>query len=79
MSLYNFTNGYSIMTYMEYVIILLQVYVLFYYVLLYNRMLNQPVVHITTGIYFTLLCAFAIELLPKDILSFLVVSEFYVI
>lgn len=72
MSLYNYTNKYGIMTYMEYPIILVQVYVLFYYVLKYKNMLNLPIVPMLTAVYFATVAGFILNLLPKQVLSYLV-------
>ncbi|KAL0851793.1 hypothetical protein ABMA28_000102 [Loxostege sticticalis] len=72
MTLYNFTNSYSIMTYMEYPIILIQVYILFYYVLMYKRLLHLPIVRIATIAYIGLVAGFMLGLLPKIILAYLV-------
>ncbi|KAM3968470.1 solute carrier family 66 member 3-like [Aphomia sociella] len=71
-TLYNFTNQYGLLTYLEYPIILLQVYVLFYYVLKYKRLLYLPIVTVVAGVYFCTVVAFMTGLLPKTILSFLV-------
>ncbi|XP_047040863.1 solute carrier family 66 member 3 [Helicoverpa zea] len=72
MTLYNYTNDYGIMTYMEYPIILLQVYVMFYYVLKFKKMLCMSIVPITTIAYVSAVAAFAMGTLPKHILSYLV-------
>ncbi|CAH2985210.1 unnamed protein product [Chilo suppressalis] len=72
MTLYNYTNGYNLMTYLEYPIILLQVYVLTYYVLLYKGVLCQPTVSIFTIAYWAAVSGFVSEILSKDILSYLV-------
>lgn len=62
------------MTYMEYPIILLQVYVMFYYVLKYKNLLRLPVVPIGVIGYVITVVGFMLAILPKDILSYLVVS-----
>ncbi|KAJ8737909.1 hypothetical protein PYW08_000504 [Mythimna loreyi] len=72
MTLYNYTNSYSIMTYMEYPIILLQVYVMFYYVLKYKKLLACSMVPIITILYTCTALAFVVGALPKTILSYLV-------
>lgn len=74
MTLYNYTNSYGVMTYMEYPIILLQVYVLVYYVLKFKGLLSAPIVLITSLAYLTTSLGFALGILPKEILSYLVVS-----
>lgn len=72
MTLYNYTNNYSIMTYMEYPIILLQVYVLLYYVLKFKGYLSAPIVFFTSLAYFLTSIGFALGLLPKEILTYFV-------
>lgn len=74
MTLYNYTNNYSVMTYMEYPIILLQIYVLVYYVLKFKGYLSAPIVLVTSLAYFSTSIGFALGILPKEILSYLVVS-----
>ncbi|KAI8431150.1 hypothetical protein MSG28_001195 [Choristoneura fumiferana] len=71
-TLYNFTNGYNVMTYLEYPIILVQIYVMFYYVMKYKNMLCIPMVPLGTVAYIITVCGFAMGVLPKDILSCLV-------
>lgn len=71
MTLYNYTNNYSIMTYLEYPIILMQIYVMFYYVLKYKKMFEQPIVPITTMLYTCFVVGFAMGIFPKEILSYL--------
>lgn len=70
-TLYNFTNQYSAMTYLEYPIILLQIYVMLYYVLKFRGLLSAPIVPLGTIIYVCTIFGFATEILPKDILSYL--------
>ncbi|XP_012551521.2 PQ-loop repeat-containing protein 3 [Bombyx mandarina] len=72
MSLYNYTNKYNIMTYMEYPIILFQVYVMFYFVLKYKNMLNLPIIPVMVASYFASVFGFVMDLLPKQVLSYLV-------
>ncbi|XP_050559969.1 solute carrier family 66 member 3 [Spodoptera frugiperda] len=72
MTLYNFTNNYGIMTYLEYPIILLQVYVMFYYVLKFKKMLASSAVPLTTLAYFSAVVGFVTGALPKGILGYLV-------
>ncbi|XP_026500830.1 solute carrier family 66 member 3 [Vanessa tameamea] len=71
-TLYNYTNQYSVMTYLEYPIILLQVYVLLYYVLKFKGYLSAPVVPFLITAYFAIILSFVLEILPKEILSYLV-------
>jgi len=68
---YNYTNNYSLMSYMEYPIILLQQYILIGIVLFYNNRLNVKVL-ILSVLYIGLLTAFVCELLPSSILTILV-------
>ncbi|CAH2103615.1 unnamed protein product [Euphydryas editha] len=70
-ALYNFTNQYSVMTYLEYPIILLQIYVMLYYVMKFRGILSAPIVLLGTMMYFGTIFGFASELLPKEILSYL--------
>ncbi|XP_059055309.1 solute carrier family 66 member 3-like [Achroia grisella] len=70
-SLYNYTNEYGVITYLEYPIILMQVYIMFYYVLKYKRMLHLSIVPVVAMIYFSLVAAFMIGLIPKEILNYL--------
>ncbi|XP_030019837.1 solute carrier family 66 member 3 [Manduca sexta] len=72
MTLYNYTNKYGIMTYMEYPIILFQVYVMFYYVLKFKNMLSMPMVPVLTTAYFATVLGFVLDLLPKQLLSYMV-------
>ncbi|XP_014366410.2 solute carrier family 66 member 3 [Papilio machaon] len=71
-TLYNFTNKYSLMTYMEYPIILMQMYILLYYVLKYKYLLGSCAVPISALVYFLTVLGFAVDFLPKDILYYLV-------
>ncbi|XP_045784995.1 solute carrier family 66 member 3 [Maniola jurtina] len=71
-TLYNYTNQYGVMTYLEYPIILLQVYVLLYYVLKFKRLLSAPIVSIITLLYVATIIGFALGVLPKEVLSYLV-------
>ncbi|XP_022832763.1 PQ-loop repeat-containing protein 3 [Spodoptera litura] len=72
MTLYNFTNNYGIMTYLEYPIILLQVYVMFYYVLKFKKMLASSAVPLSTLAYFSAVIGFVTGALPKALLGYLV-------
>lgn len=74
MTLYNFTNHYGVMTYLEYPIILFQIFVMLYYALLYKRMMNFYFVPLAAMLYVALVLSFVMELLPSEILSCLVVS-----
>lgn len=72
MTLYNYTNQYSLMTYLEYPIILVQVYVMLYYVLKYKNLLSWPMLPVFTGVYTVAVLSFALGCLPKYILNYLV-------
>ncbi|XP_052751473.1 solute carrier family 66 member 3-like isoform X2 [Galleria mellonella] len=69
--LYNYTNQYSLIAYLEYPLLLLQVYVMFYYALKYKNMLHSRKVHICAIIYFSIVVAFLIGLFPKVLLTYL--------
>lgn len=71
--LYNLTNKYALLSYMEYPILLAQEYVLVYVVLKYKSMLNKNAC-IWTGIYVAVFCGFAMDFIPGSILMVLVVS-----
>lgn len=79
MTLYNFTNSYGIMTYLEYPIILIQIFIMFYFVLKYKKLLHLPIVPISALTYTFTVIGFAMGVLPKNILSFMVVSMFFYI
>ena len=72
--MYNYVNGYSLLSYLESPIILLQEYVLIFLVLKYLELLNRVTI-ITIAGYFILLIALSTGILPKAILTFLVVSK----
>lgn len=71
--LYNFTNRYAFLSYMEYPILLIQEYVLVYVVLKYSNMLNKPA-FIWSGIYVVIFTGFATGIIPSSVLMMLVVS-----
>jgi len=68
---YNYTNNYSLMSYMEYPIILVQQYILIGIVLLYNNRLNT-ISLISSLLYIGFFGAFFFELLSSTILTILV-------
>ncbi|GLH14551.1 hypothetical protein R5R35_008735 [Gryllus longicercus] len=70
MTCYNYCNGYALLSYMEYPIILVQEIILIYLVLLYMNLLNAFSVG-AFGIYLTITASFLLEIFPKSILSFL--------
>ncbi|XP_053673236.1 solute carrier family 66 member 3 [Anopheles nili] len=69
--LYNYTNGYAFLSYLEYPILLLQEYVLVYYVLRYESLLNQRAYQFT-GLYVAVFIGFATAIIPTSILMMLV-------
>lgn len=75
-TLYNFTNSYRLMNYFEYVILIVQDYALIAIVLFYRRDLNRKTLIISAG-YAFVVCLFALGLLPKNILTLLIVSVKY--
>lgn len=69
--LYNYTNGYAFLSYMEYPILLLQEYVLIYVVLKYENLLGQKAT-MWTGVYVAVFVGFATGILPASLLMMLV-------
>ncbi|XP_003693733.1 solute carrier family 66 member 3 [Apis florea] len=70
MTSYNFTNGYSVLSYLEYPIILLQEYILIFLVLKYLNKINifsilVSILYIVTSI------SLAMQLIPKFVLTIL--------
>lgn len=76
MTLYNYLSNYSMMTYLEYPIILVQVYAMLYYVLKYKGMLDLTIVPLLTATYFASIAGVLLEILPRSVVSDLVVSSF---
>ncbi|CAK9798127.1 Solute carrier family 66 member 3 [Anthophora quadrimaculata] len=70
MTSYNFTNGYSLLSYLEYPIILLQEYVLIFLVLKYLNKINTFSILVSV-FYFILSISFAMQLIPKAVLMIL--------
>lgn len=73
MTSYNFTNGYSVLSYLEYPIILFQEYILIFLVLKYLNKINifsilVSILYIVTSI------SLAMQLIPKFVLTILAVS-----
>ncbi|VVC39384.1 Hypothetical protein CINCED_3A023554 [Cinara cedri] len=68
---YNYTNNYSLMSYLEYPIILIQQYILIGTVLFYNNRLNVQVL-ILSALYIGIFTAFVYGLIPSSILTILV-------
>lgn len=69
--LYNFTNGYAFLSYMEYPILLIQEYVLVYVVLKYENLLSKRA-FIWSGVYAAVFFGFAIRIIPSSLLMMLV-------
>ncbi|CAH2240436.1 jg5086, partial [Pararge aegeria aegeria] len=76
-TLYNYTNRYSVMTYLEYPIILLQVYVMLYYVLKFKQLTSAPIVSLGTLMYFATILGFVFGVVPKELLSYLVLQFYF--
>ncbi|XP_032690221.1 solute carrier family 66 member 3 [Odontomachus brunneus] len=70
MTSYNYTNGYAVLSYMEYPIILIQEYILIFLVLKYLNKINMST-FVYTIIYFTLSSCLLLEIVPKVVLTFL--------
>ncbi|XP_076650062.1 solute carrier family 66 member 3 [Halictus rubicundus] len=70
MTSYNYTNGYSMLSYLEYPIILLQEYILIFLVLKYLNKINTFSM-LFTGFYFVTSASFALQIIPKIVLTFL--------
>ncbi|XP_055531519.1 solute carrier family 66 member 3 [Wyeomyia smithii] len=69
--LYNFTNRYAFLSYMEYPILLIQEYVLVYVVLKYKNILNQTS-YVWSAVYVAVFIGFASEIIPGSLLMMLV-------
>lgn len=63
------------MTYLEYPIILMQVYIMLYYVLKFNGIISKPFVSLGALVYFAAVIGFGLEILPKEMLSYSIVSS----
>ncbi|XP_078041464.1 solute carrier family 66 member 3 [Augochlora pura] len=70
MTSYNYTNGYSVLSYLEYPIILLQEYILIFLVLKHLNKLNTFFI-MFTGLYFITSASLALQIIPKIVLTFL--------
>ncbi|EFN61066.1 PQ loop repeat-containing protein 3 [Camponotus floridanus] len=70
MTSYNYTNGYSVLSYLEYPIILVQEYILIFLVLKYLNRLNVWS-FLCAVIYFMLSACLLLEIAPKIVLTFL--------
>lgn len=72
-TLYNYTNEYRLMNYFEYIILIIQDYLLVAIVLFYRREINRKTVGIFLA-YAFIVSLFATGILPKNILTLLIVS-----
>lgn len=72
-TLYNFTNGYRWMNYFEYVILLIQDYILVAIVLFYRGEITRKTIYITLA-YVSVVALFVFGILPKNMLTLLIVS-----
>ncbi|KZC04677.1 PREDICTED: mannose-P-dolichol utilization defect 1 protein [Dufourea novaeangliae] len=70
MTSYNYTNGYSVLSYLEYPVILLQEYILIFLVLKYLNKINTFSI-LATVLYFVISVSFALEIIPRIVLTFL--------
>ncbi|VVC99782.1 uncharacterized protein LOC126978446 [Leptidea sinapis] len=72
MTLYNYKNDYAISTYLEYPVILLQVYFMIYLVLCAKRLLKHKFTISGIILYFIGAISFLMDLIPKETLTFIV-------
>ncbi|XP_029170934.1 PQ-loop repeat-containing protein 3 [Nylanderia fulva] len=70
MTSYNYTNGYSVLSYLEYPIILTQEYILIFLVLKYLNRINIWS-FLCAVIYFALSASLLLEIVPKIVLTLL--------
>lgn len=73
MTSYNFTNGYSVLSYLEYPIILFQEYILIFLVLKYLNKINIFSILVSI-LYIAISISLAMQLIPKFVLTILAVS-----
>ncbi|XP_055843359.1 solute carrier family 66 member 3 [Episyrphus balteatus] len=71
MMAYNFRSGYDFLSYMEYPVLLIQEYVLVYYVFKYQNLLGRKTL-IVTVLYLILAYLVYLRLMPLVVLAFLV-------
>ncbi|XP_037953891.1 mannose-P-dolichol utilization defect 1 protein homolog 1-like [Teleopsis dalmanni] len=69
---YNYSSGYEFLSYMEYVLLLIQEYVLIYYTFKYQNLLGQKT-KIMTVVYIIIATLIYFKIFPVIILTFLVV------
>ncbi|XP_047524765.1 solute carrier family 66 member 3 isoform X2 [Pieris napi] len=72
MALYNFKNKYTLNTYLEYLALLIQEYIMLFYVLRAKGHLANKYTSITAVIYIVSVSAFLIEIIPMETLNYLV-------
>lgn len=73
-TLYNFTNRYRWTNYFEYVILIVQDYILIICVLFYRREINRKTLIIFLA-YSSIVSLFAFDILPNGLLTYLIVSS----
>lgn len=73
MTNYHYANGYSILTYLECPVLLVQEYILIFLVLKYLKKINTSSV-LVAALYFAISSCFALQIVPKVVLTFLAVS-----
>lgn len=73
MMCYNYCNGYSLMSYLEYPVLLLQEYVLIFLVLKYNRKLDKNA-YLATLAYFVITALCLTKIIPTVVIAMLVVN-----
>ncbi|XP_045531988.1 solute carrier family 66 member 3 [Pieris brassicae] len=72
MALYNFKNKYTLVTYLEYLALLIQEYIMLFYVLRAKGYLANKYTSMISGTYIVSVSAFLIEIIPKETLNYLV-------
>lgn len=72
---YNYRNGYALLSYLEYPIILVQEIILIYFVVHYKGVLNAKS-FAGAFLYFAILAGFLMGTFPRELLAFLVVNYF---
>lgn len=76
MMLYNYTYSYSLLSYLEYPILLVQEYILVGLVLHYKKKLDQNS-FIAIGAYWAIVLLFTYQICPRFLLAMAVVSACY--
>lgn len=72
--MYNFCFGYSLLSYLEYPLLLVQQTILLYFVLKFNQLISIEIV--LFGLLLAIMVLmFMAEMLPRVILAFLIVSR----